>query len=257
LKQSLVNLLGNAVKFTPQGKKIGLDVQGNSQTNEITFTVWDEGIGIKQEDIQHLFKPFVQLNAGLAREHAGTGLGLALVAQMVRLHDGHVDLTSELQEGSRFTITLPWQPAQQKLQSMTQPQAQRSMPTPKGIRTGKILIVEDTEVVAQLMSEYLRHQGYETITSSNGQEGVMLARQELPQVILMDVMMPIMNGFDATRQIRRDAALKDIPIIGLTALAMSSDREECLAAGMNDYLSKPVEMQELVRIIEQYLSQDD
>jgi len=85
----------------------------------------------------------------------------------------------------------------------------------------------------------------------------MLARQELPQVILMDVMMPIMNGFDATRQIRRDAALKDIPIIGLTALAMPSDREECLAAGMNDYLSKPVEMQELVRIIEQYLSQDD
>jgi hypothetical protein len=107
------------------------------------------------------------------------------------------------------------------------------------------------------MSEYLRHKGYETLIASNGLEGVMLASQEHPQVILMDVMMPIMNGLDATKKIRADASLRDIPIIGLTALAMSSDREQCLAAGMNDHISKPVEMQELVKIIERYLAQSD
>jgi len=257
LKQSLVNLLGNAVKFTPSGKRIGLEVKGNAQANEITFTIWDEGIGIKQENIQRLFKPFVQLNAGLAREYAGTGLGLALVAQMVLLHGGHIDLKSELNTGSRFTITLPWMPKEQVIQMPVKHQVLEGNRTPKIKRAGKILIVDDTEVVAQLMSEYLRHKGYETLIAANGREGVMLASQEHPQVILMDVMMPIMNGLDATKKIRADASLRDIPIIGLTALAMSSDREQCLAAGMNDHISKPVEMQELVKIIERYLAQSD
>ena len=121
--------------------------------------------------------------------------------------------------------------------------------------TGKILIVEDTEVVAQLITEYLQHIGYETLLANNGREAILLARQERPQVILMDVMMPIMNGLDATRLIRTDATLRDVPIIGLTALAMPNDREQCLAAGMNDYLSKPVQMQELVKLIERYLNQ--
>jgi CheY-like chemotaxis protein len=105
------------------------------------------------------------------------------------------------------------------------------------------------------MSEYLLHKGYETLIALNGQEAVILARKERPQLILMDVMMPIMNGFEATKQIRAEAAMQNIPIIGLTALAMSSDRDDCIAAGMNDYMSKPVQMQELLKIIEDYLPQ--
>jgi len=255
LKQSLVNLLGNAVKFTPPGKAIGLEVNGNTKTNEVIFTVWDQGIGIDPQDIKHLFKPFVQLNAGLAREYGGTGLGLALVAQMIRLHGGRIDLTSELQVGSRFMFTLPWMPTEQKRQLTTKPLVLADSPKSREKRTGKILIVDDTEVIAQLVSEYLRHWGYETLIAHDGREGVLLARQEHPQIILMDVMMPIMSGWEATRQIRADADLKDIPIIGLTALAMASDREQCLAAGMNDHLSKPIEMLELVQIIENYLHQ--
>jgi CheY-like chemotaxis protein len=255
LKQSLVNLLGNAVKFTRQGKKIGLEVSGNAETNEVTFTVWDEGIGIDQEDMTRLFKPFVQLNAGLTRAYAGTGLGLAVVAQIVRMHDGHINLTSELNVGSRFMITLPWTPAEQGTQSPVKPQVVADKPKSSGGRTGKILIVEDAEVVAQLMSEYLRHQGYQTFIALDGQEGVLLARQEHPQIIFMDVMMPVMNGLDATRQIRADATLKDVPIIALTALAMPDDRERCLAAGMNDYLSKPIQIQELTQIIDRHLNQ--
>jgi CheY-like chemotaxis protein/nitrogen-specific signal transduction histidine kinase len=261
LKQSLVNLFSNAVKFTPQGKRIGLDVSGNAEMNEATFTVWDEGIGISQDDIKLLFQPFVQLNAGLTREYAGTGLGLSLVAQMVRLHGGRIELTSELGMGSRFMITLPWMPAEQQIQSPIKPLVRADSPglvssrveTSAGKRTDKILIVDDTEVVAQLVSDYLQRKGYKTIIAYDGREAVALAGQEHPQIILMDVMMPVMSGLDATRQIRTNAALKDVPIIGLTALAMPDDREQCLAAGMNAHVSKPIEMQELERIIERYL----
>jgi len=254
LKQSLVNLLGNAVKFTPQGKKIGLEVKGNAAANEVTFTVWDEGIGINEDDMQRLFKPFIQLNASLTREFSGTGLGLALVAQMTRLHGGRISLTSELKVGSRFTITLPWLAAEQNSQPSLVSSVLADSPKRNAKpRMGKILIVDDTEVVAQLLSEYLRHKGYETLVAQNGEEAVILTRQELPQIILMDVMMPVLNGLDATRQIRADAALRDIPIIGLTALAMSSDREQCISAGMNDYLSKPIQMQEVAEIIDRYL----
>ena len=111
LKQMIVNLLGNAVKFTPENGKLGLEVHGDEDANQITITVWDNGIGIKQEDLARLFQPFVQLDSGLAREATGTGLGLALVAQMARLHGGSVNAVSEAGKGSRFTIVLPWEPA--------------------------------------------------------------------------------------------------------------------------------------------------
>jgi CheY-like chemotaxis protein/anti-sigma regulatory factor (Ser/Thr protein kinase) len=256
LKQALVNLLSNAVKFTPQGREIGLEVNCHADTNELMFSVWDKGIGINEEDKKHLFQPFVQLKSGLAREYGGTGLGLALVAQMVRLHGGHVTLESELNSGSRFTVSLPWNPLE-----TSQPTPFKFQLAPDNFGHGtssgaKVLIVEDTEVVAQLVSEYLQHKGYETRIAHNGRDGVLLAQQERPQIILMDIMMPIMNGLEATKAIRADATLKDTPIIGLTALAMSTDRDQCIQAGMNDHLSKPIEMQALAQIIEHYLRQN-
>jgi PAS domain S-box-containing protein len=254
LKQSLVNLLSNAVKFTPPGNRIGLEVFGNPEKNEVSFTVWDQGIGIAKKDIQHLFKPFVQLDAGLAREYQGTGLGLALVAQMVNLHGGRIELESEVKGGSRFTITLPWAPTEQATKAKVT--SDLSLPglisDTKG--NGRILLVEDTDVVIQLISEYLRFKGYEILLAHNGVEGINLALQEHPDLILMDVMMPVMNGLEATENIRKDEALKDTPIIALTALAMAGDSERCLAAGMNDYLSKPIQMQDLAVMIEKYMS---
>jgi PAS domain S-box-containing protein len=254
LKQSLVNLIGNAVKFTPPGKNIGLEVNGYAEKNIATFTIWDEGIGIAPQDIPLLFKPFVQLNAGLAREFPGTGLGLALVSQMIHLHGGSISLRSELKRGSLFTITLPWMPKEQRLQSPIKPQVLADNSKLDTTRAGQILIVDDTEVVTQLISEYLQHKGYKTLKAYDGAEAVLIARQEHPQIILMDVMMPVMDGLEATRAIRADPVLRDIPIIGLTALAMPEDRAQCLAAGMNDYLSKPIQIHELVQIIERYLS---
>ncbi len=257
LKQALVNLLGNAVKFTPQGGAIGLDVCGFADLNEITFTVWDNGVGIAEDDIQYLFKPFVQLDSGLAREYQGTGLGLALVAQMIRLHGGHVHVESVLGQGSRFIITLPWMQEQQIAQAKLTAELPRLGLKPARMHTGKILLVEDTDVVITLMSEYLLYKGYKVFVARNGLEGVMLARKEHPDLILMDVMMPEMDGLEATRQIRKDRSLQNVPIIALTALAMAGDREFCLAAGMNDYMSKPIKMQELADMIEKHLGDGD
>jgi CheY-like chemotaxis protein len=199
----------------------------------------------------------VQLDSGLAREYQGTGLGLALVAQMIRLHGGHVHVESVLGQGSRFIITLPWMQEQQIAQAKLTAELPRLGLKPARMHTGKILLVEDTDVVITLMSEYLLYKGYKVFVARNGLEGVMLARKEHPDLILMDVMMPEMDGLEATRQIRKDRSLQNVPIIALTALAMAGDREFCLAAGMNDYMSKPIKMQELADMIEKHLGDGD
>lgn len=255
LKQVLVNLLSNAVKFTAQGKKIGLEVNGYPEKNEVTFSVWDTGIGIAQEDLKYLFKPFVQLDAGLAREYQGTGLGLALVAQMVRLHGGLVGANSEPNKGSTFTITLPWQPEEQN--TPVKFTGELVLPNQKSEekRKGRILLVEDTDVIISLIKDYLTFKGYEVIVANNGREGISLAKEKQPDIILMDVMMPIMDGVEATKKIRAEKKLRQPPIIALTALAMHGDRERCLEAGMTDYMSKPVKLNELSEMIEKHILQ--
>ncbi|MBX3036079.1 MAG: PAS domain S-box protein [Anaerolineales bacterium] len=255
LKQVLVNLLSNAVKFTEEGNKIGLEVTGYPERNEVTFSVWDTGIGIAEEDLKFLFKPFVQLDAGLAREFQGTGLGLALVAQMVRLHGGSVSVKSKVGKGSMFTITLPWEAEEQNTPAKVTGELVLPSQKSETKRKGTILLVEDTDIIVSLVKDYLTYKGYEVIVAYNGREGIYFAKEKRPDLILMDVMMPIMNGIDATLEIRKDQNLKRIPIIALTALAMPGDRERCLEAGMTDYMSKPVKLNELIEIIEKYTTQ--
>jgi CheY-like chemotaxis protein len=238
------------------GKRIGLEVEGHPQRNEVTFTVWDEGIGIAQEDLQLLFKPFVQLDAGLTREHQGTGLGLALVAQMVRLHGGHVRVESEWGAGSRFIITLPWGAEEQNAEVKGTGELLPPHQMPAGKHSGSVLLVEDTEIIISLLKEFLTHRGYQVFIARNGRDGIRLAKSERLDLILMDVMMPIMDGIEATKEIRADKSLRNIPIIALTALAMPGDRDRCLAAGMTDYMSKPVKMEELSKLIEKHLTEE-
>jgi CheY-like chemotaxis protein/anti-sigma regulatory factor (Ser/Thr protein kinase) len=256
LKQMMVNLLSNAIKFTPTQGKIGLEIQADESTNQVSITVWDNGIGIKETDLARLFQPFVQLDSGLARESAGTGLGLALVAQMARLHGGRVSATSQPGVGSRFTIILPWEPAlaTDTLSRMKITGTFRPVKPNQENSRRTILLVEDTEEVIMMLRDYLESAAYKVVVATNGLDGITKAKQTQPDLILMDVQMPGMDGLEATQKIRSEPEFKNTPIIALTALAMPNDRERCLAAGMDEYVTKPVHLRGLVKMIENFLS---
>jgi PAS domain S-box-containing protein len=266
LKQMLVNLLSNAVKFTPEGGKIGLDVTGYTDRSQVEFTVWDTGIGIAAEQMKKLFHPFVQVDAGLTRQYGGTGLGLALVYRMAELHGGSVSLQSELGQGSRFTIALSWsdqqnmksdEPLPKALSPSLENVATQPATVPEKQMDGQpsplILLVEDNLTNQETFYDYLNHIGFRVIVASNGLEAIDRAHEYTPDLVLMDIQMPGMDGLEATRRLRMDPGLHAVPIIALTALAMAGDRERCLDAGANDYLSKPVGLKQLAQVIERHL----
>ena len=402
LKQILINLLNNAVKFTPDGGQVTLTMLTDEAQNLIRFVVEDNGIGISAENMTRLFRPFTQLDGGLTREHEGTGLGLALVSRLVELHGGSVAVESEgvPGKGSRFTVSLPWRhlpapadqadmeaalanleqallrlsshdnqivkslvvedsptaaeqidrylkelgvqvvahsPGEHALENalMTSPDliildllmpdrsgwevlaqlkadpriqtvpviiisvvdepvrglaagaveylvkpitreqfrqalarvvvslepaesaraaapppAPPSPPEPKG---PLILLAEDNETNIQAIGEYLQDVGYRLIVARNGGEALDLAWEWKPELILMDIQMPVLDGFTVTQRLRAMSEFAATPIIALTALAMPGDRERCLAAGANEYLAKPVRLKNLMEIINQHL----
>jgi len=255
LKQMIVNLLSNAVKFTPEGGRIGLDVHGDKDENRVLITVWDSGIGIEENDLSQLFQPFVQLDSSLARESSGTGLGLALVAQMARLHGGSVSVASMPGEGSRFTLVIPWQPAlsADTIERMKVTGKFRAIKLNAG-RQQTILLIEDTDEVILVVRDYLELSGYNVAVAKDGLDGITQAKLIHPDLILMDLQMPHMDGIEATQKLRGEPEFQYTPIIALTALAMPKDRERCLAAGMDEYISKPVNLRALIKIIQGFLS---
>ncbi len=247
LKQILVNLMGNAVKFTQDGGTIGLDVQGKQEDNSIEFTVWDTGCGIATEDLERLFKPFVQLDDTFSRQHEGTGLGLNLVYRLTELHGGSIWVESEVGHGSRFMVRLIWN---RDAQVQAEPSTQESnlpVPDAPSPRTGSatVLMAEDNELNLIILSEFLIGQGFEILSARNGVEAVQMASNTHPDIILMDIQMPEMDGLEATRRIRAMPHLASVPIIALTALVMPGDKERCIEAGTNSYLSKPVNLSQL------------
>jgi PAS domain S-box-containing protein len=251
LRQILVNLLSNAVKFTRNEGAIGLQV--TSDHDVIQFTVWDTGIGIAEEHIELLFRPFVQLDSSLSREHVGTGLGLALVARLSELLGGSVTVESSLEVGSRFIVKLPLQQGLADDQEQTSDQRPAHVSAPLPTKDTLILVVDDNETNLNLYSEYLQMKGYHIVVARNGEEAIERTRERKPQLILMDIQMPKMSGLEAIEKIRAHAYISHIPIIALTALAMPGDRERCFDAGANDYLSKPVNLRGLLQAIEQQL----
>jgi len=256
IKQILVNLLSNAVKFTPENGKIGLVVNGDRLEKRVSFTVWDNGIGIEDSDLMRLFQPFVQLDSSLAREATGTGLGLALVAQMVRLHGGSVSVESHPGRGSRFMVVLPWEPtlatdAALRLRSTGKFRAIKPDMKDKPI----LLLIEDTRESSVMMTDYLEMAGYQVFNARDAVAGIEQAKHTHPDLILMDIQLPGVDGLEATRRLRSDPNFRTVPIIALTALAMPGDRERCLAAGATDYVTKPVGLRKLANMIEEYLLQ--
>jgi len=267
IRQVLINLLNNAMKFTSEGGRITLEVtkiQSNltdfAQQNLIRIAVIDTGIGISSENINKLFKPFIQIDSALNRQYTGTGLGLALVKRIVELHGGQVGLTSEVGVGSCFTIELPCLPSKLDSSEGTsdhQPPATSELDTlsHNQIRTDMplILLAEDNEANISTISSYLGAKGYRILLAKDGKQAIDFATNHQPKLILMDIQMPGMDGLEAMKQIRSNPNLIDIPMIALTALAMTGDRERCLAAGANDYLTKPVKLKQLASLIEKLL----
>ena len=256
LKQMIVNLLSNAVKFTPESSRIGLEVRGDRAANKVTITVWDTGIGIQEQDLERLFKPFVQLDSGLAREAQGTGLGLALVAQMARMHGGSVHALSTPGQGSRFIIQLPWEPAiASDIVAHLRNTGKFPAIDPHANRP-TILLIEDTREVVMMLVDYLEMAGYRMVTAQDGIDGLEQVKLNPPDLILMDIQMPRMNGFETTQRLKSAQEFQNIPIIALTALAMPNDRQRCLEAGMDEYMSKPVNLKDLTKSIQKLLSRE-
>ncbi|MCW8889726.1 MAG: ATP-binding protein [Sedimenticola sp.] len=255
LKQLLVNLLGNAIKFTPEGGRIGLQIVGDDEQGQVTLTVWDDGIGIDRNHLEHLFEPFVQLDNESTRRYSGTGLGLTLVKRMTQLHGGDVRVESQEGKGSRFTVSLPWSREDNNAHQQKLPDAHaaESPAQHQSIQGTTLLLTEDNAANQAMMSDFLRLQGFKVISASSGIDALKLAYEHLPSIILMDIQLSDMDGLEVTRQLRNHPILANTPIIALTALAMPGDRERCLEAGMNDYLSKPVGLKEIYHRLLTYL----
>jgi len=383
LKQILVNLLSNAVKFTPQGGSIGLIVKGDLNRQQVNFIVHDNGIGIPEEDIQLLFKPFTQLDHSLSRQFEGTGLGLALVYHLVEMHGGSIQVESKVGSGSIFTISLAWremlhsngpEPTQtgpgspqgqlsnysnsiavlawflnelaidvstvwegassmeavtklkpglflidadsiddplKMIRELKTQETMRPVPvlvvcsnggevqnkvsaagyktlsmpftrqllrdairqvTPEGTaslihravifrrkapaphqKNPLVLIADDNETSARIISDYLELNGFTSIFAADGVEAIEQAKTVRPDLILMDIQMPKMDGLAAIRNIRTMPEIQEIPIIAFTALAMVGDRQRCLDAGANEYLSKPMDLRTVVEMINSWV----
>ncbi|MDZ8186428.1 MAG: PAS domain S-box protein [Nostoc sp. ChiSLP02] len=388
LRQVLINLLSNAVKFTPEGGSVTLEVvvEKAGKTGEnLCFYITDTGIGIAAEDIGKLFQPFIQLDSSLNRQYSGTGLGLALVQQIANLHGGTVSVSSQIGEGSCFSVRILYLPSDNlptkhlatslpshrlsaenaqvliiedsvaaadqitrylsemgmqpiiypqgegaaeevlrvqpalvildlqlpnlsgwdvldrlksnpktrdipaivisvvdertkglaqgafeylvkpitraqlqatidKLQYPPRSEQQNSILVPEAaIGTPLILLAEDNQANIDTISGYLESRGYRLILASNGQQAIDLVRVQRPDLVVMDIQMPGMDGLEAMRRIRNDLQFVDLPMIALTALAMPGDRETCLAAGANEYLIKPIKLKQLMTTIQQLL----
>jgi signal transduction histidine kinase len=263
LRQVLGNLLSNAVKFTPRGGRIGVFVRAAAQDGT-TFEVRDTGIGIPQDQQTRIFEAFTQVDGSSTRRHGGTGLGLAIAQRLVRLMGGQLRLVSEPGKGSSFAFTLPLRSTSTNAHDtgpQTAPQELAHLSTRADkFRHLSVLVAEDHPVNELLMKELLKKLGCATTVARNGLEAVAAWKKGGIDLILMDVQMPELDGLDATQEIRAletqgfkppGASTAHIPIIAVTANAMTGDREKCLAAGMDAYTSKPVSTQALTEAMSQ------
>ncbi|MCS6812481.1 MAG: response regulator [Cyanobacteria bacterium] len=260
IRQVLINLLSNAVKFTPEGGCITLEIEFQPSEQDcgwLHIAVRDTGIGIAPEHMDKLFQPFVQIDSALNRQYMGTGLGLVLVKRIVEMHGGYVTVTSEVGVGSCFTIVLPcntWTACHPQPPVLSGSSTSNLPNQPVQETSPLVLLADDNDANISSISSYLKAKGYRLVLARNGQEVVQQAQVSKPDVIVMDVQMPVIDGLEAMRQIRHHPQLATVPIIALTALAMTGDRERCIAAGANDYLSKPVKLKHLTTMIQRYVN---
>jgi len=260
IRQVLLNLVGNAIKFTETGEvKVLIETCGHVSQDKIKlcFSVSDTGIGIPNERLSDIFNAFTQVDGALTRKYQGTGLGLSIVKRLVEIMGGEVNIQSKMGEGTTIRLYIPVTvptieiPPSENIQKPKTMQSQVQDPQ----LNLKILLVEDDEVSRDMVRNFLEKSGAKATCVVNGEEALQaLAKGERFDCILMDIQLPVMDGVKATKKIRaRDDENKNIPIIAITAHAMTGDKEKFLAAGMNDYVAKPVDLEALKEVIQRTL----
>jgi PAS domain S-box-containing protein len=267
LRQILTNLIGNAIKFTERGE-IAVHVKPNREGEDAVshrFTVTDTGIGINKQAQDVLFQSFTQVDASTTRQFGGTGLGLAISRQLAELMGGSIGVDSREGVGSTFWFTVRFgtqsgpaegttNPGSDQNEARLQQPAEGTEPDRPGARKIKVLIAEDNVINQKVVLRMLDKLGHRAVAVATGEEAVEATRTITYDLILMDVQMPNMNGLEATAVIRRNSSPDTQPVIvAMTANAMKGDRERCLAAGMDDYVSKPLLPGDLAAVIKKYL----
>jgi len=251
--QILFNLVGNGLKFTKEGSVTVEIIPLKSENNDayrVLFTVSDTGIGIHEDNLNDLFKPFVQIEKSYTRKYQGAGLGLPIVKKLVLLMGGSIDIDSIVGEGTSMNVVLPF-----KKSVETSISTHQEVVKIRDKQKLRILVAEDDPSNQFAMIKLLEKAGHEVMLAENGRQAIDLLKIHDFDCILMDVQMPLMDGVEATKAIRSSVDLgpkKDISVIAMTAYAMIGDRETFLKCGMNDYISKPVEIEQLQILLERY-----
>lgn len=254
VRQILLNLVGNAIKFTEQGKiSIEVDYQPSNKSWRVVCS--DTGIGISPEYRERLFKPFSQADSSMARKFGGSGLGLAICHSLAQAMGGSISLESNDEKGSRFTLILPAEIPEEPVE-IDKPE--NAPPKPKAKRfSGRVMLFEDDPASSKVMSMILKHEGAQVLHAKTGPSGLELLQKEKVDLVLMDLQMPGMDGFETTQSIRQlpdtSATPRDVTVVALTANTTSDIREKCLNAGMKDFLSKPLQIPQLRERLATYL----
>ena len=260
IRQIIMNLLSNALKFTKKGFiEVSTCLDTETEPPQVYFHITDSGIGIPLKKQHLLFRSFTQVDSSTTRKYGGTGLGLAICAYLTSSMGGMIDVKSRANKGSTFSFHLPLnspEPVQSELAPVTHQEELKQEKIRHPHQDGPlILLMEDNRVNQLLAVRTMEKAGYQVITAENGKEGLQLFREKNPDIVLMDIQMPILDGYDTAREIRKIEGLTKtpVPIIALTALALAEDREKILNAGIDDFLGKPVSPIDLKKILHKYV----
>jgi two-component system sensor histidine kinase/response regulator len=248
LQQILSNLTVNALKFTEKGYvRITITSIPQAEKEKLIFTISDSGIGMSEEEISALFQPFSQVDTSFTRKYGGSGLGLMITKELVDLMEGDIDVKSRLGEGSTFTFAALFDCATQVIDQV--PQKVSPLPMQKQLH---LLLVEDNDLNQLVASERLKQMGITYSIANNGAEAVEMVQKEVFDAVLMDLQMPVMDGLEATREIRK-LGLENLPIIALSAAVLQDDLQQAQEAGMNDFIAKPIDKSKLQNVLAKWL----
>ena len=254
IEQILINIVNNAIKYTPEGKDVELRAEElgpvGGERNRYRFTISDTGIGISEDYLPHIFDSFTREQNTTINRIQGTGLGLAITARVVEQMGGRIEVESKLNEGSAFTVTLD-------LKSTSLEEKDTEEIQELNIEGHKVLLVEDNDINAEIAMMMLKQNGIEIDRAENGLAGLEMVRENHYAAVLMDIQMPVMNGYETSRAIRQldGEYFRKLPIIAISANAYDDDVKQCLEAGMNDHIAKPFNPDDLMRLLHRYINE--